>query len=163
MRRYLCLLLVIWGLLGSVGVLGRIRDLRFYAYTSLASPILIVYTDSEGQQNMALRAQVSLGFEDGSRANFEFNKALYNKIVSQERSFNRHIVTLPYFAAIALLVDAGSSPQMRASILRYGFCRNGRMARYLNVKNEVRDIQVSFRSEGIPQKVPAALTLNCGV
>ena len=161
MKKSLCLLLILWGLLGSIGVLGRMRELRFYAYASLASPILIVYSDSEGLQNMALRANLELMFDDGSAQSFEFNKELYHKIVSHEPFYIRHIVTLPYFAAVTLLIDAGSSPEMRESILRYGFCGEGRMREYLGVKKRPSRLKISFRSEKVKQRLPEPFELSC--
>ena len=67
MKKSLCLLLILWGLLGSIGVLGRMRELRFYAYSyaSLASPILIVYSDSEELQKIVLFANLEQMFDYG--------------------------------------------------------------------------------------------------
>ena len=154
-------LLVAWGLLGTLGVLGRARTLRLLAHASLASPILVVYTDREGQRNMQLRANLELSYKDGKKESFTFDKTLYAKLsAAVGHPLNRHLITLPYIAAVSLLIDKESNPEMRRSILHQGFCNRGPMTEYLQIKREVQALSVSFDSI-VPQPIPPTLELSC--
>lgn len=149
------------GMMGTIGICTGWSTLRMIGQGSLASPVLVVYSELSGYKVMSLRPHVSLELEDGTTRGFVLDRDSYNFIAQQENPFNRHVFVLGYVAALQLLINRDDNPQLRESILKHGFCNGGPLTHYLHIGPHVRRFTVRIDGEAPDEKIVRSLTLEC--
>ncbi len=149
------------GLMGTIGICTGWSTLRMVGQGSLASPVLVVYSELSGYKVMSLRPRVSLELADGTSRSFILNRDSYNYIAQQENPFNRHVFVLGYVAALQLLINRDVDARLRESILKNGFCNGGPLTHYLHIEPAVRRFTVQIEGEAPDEKIVRTLTLEC--
>ena len=152
---------VLLGLMGTIGICTGWSTLRMIGQGSLASPVLVVYSELSGYRLMSLRPHVTLELDDGSTRHFVLNRESYNYIAQQENPFNRHLFVLGYVAGLQLLINRDDDPKLRESILKHGFCNHGPLTKYLHIQPPVRRFMVEIEGEAPDDKIVRKLVLEC--
>ncbi len=152
---------VLIGMMGTIGIFTGWSTLRMIGQGSLASPVLVVYSELGGYKLMSLRPHVTLELEDGTTRSFILNRDSYNYIAQQENPFNRHLFVLGYVAALQLLINQDDDPKLRAAILTQGFCHRGPLTQYLHIEVPVRRFSVKIEGEAPDERIVRELSLEC--
>lgn len=121
-------------LLGHLGFEGVSRALKGVGMASMASPLPIVFSDVRGFETFAATFWVTAYFSDGSFRRVEVTPKLYSKL---KGPYNRRNV---YGAAISY--GPRLPEDVWKSILSYGVCREGPLAKLFNETAQISDSPV---------------------
>lgn len=159
----ICLLTGI-GLLGTVAIAIGSPAMERFAHASLLSPVLIVYSErGEQARYRIMSSRFALKLRDASNATHSvvLDRKAYNEMVATFNPLSRHIITLPYFASMVLHADPSKDIPIRSSVLRHGFCGEGRMSKALGISSPVTEISIEMISNEQQLEPPQALVVPC--
>ena len=159
----ICMLTVL-GLLGTIALAVGSPTLERFAHASLASPVLIVYSERGEQARyriMSSRFSLKLTDTSGTTRSVILDRKAYNKMVAHFNPLSRHIVTLPYFASLVLHADPTIDVELRSTVLQYGFCGTGPMSHAMGIDLPITEISVEMVSNERQLEPPSALIIAC--
>lgn len=153
-------LLIGLGLLSTVGILAGSRTVRLFGIASLASPLLVVYSEVGGYKLMELETWLELTDAEGTVHKIRWDRSRYNEVARQENPFNRHLIILGYASAVNLMLDPRSAPA-REQYLRQGLCGDGPLRRYLRLPHPLTEVRVTVHGEYPADKVLGDFHFRC--
>lgn len=160
-ERLAAVLLLLLGLLSTIGIIFGSRTLRLLGIASLASPLLVVYSELGGYRLMEIRPRLLIVDVDGKSYDFVWDREQYNAVAQQENPFNRHIIILGYTSAINLMLDPKRERTRRQAYLAHGLCENGPLSKYLKIDRPVREVQVLIDDDIPPDRIMKELRFQC--
>lgn len=142
-----------------LGFILKINPLRKLGLASLASPLMIVYSELDGEKSMRYKYDLEISLKNNSKENIHLDKYKYLELSKAENIFNRHILIIPYMAATFMLYESEKSLVLRNRILKFGLCNNGPYSKYLGLKNDVLNTRITITNS--KQALVNELKLTC--
>ncbi len=160
-KRAVYSLLTFLTLSSPIGHFFHSAHLTKVGLATLASPLMIVYSELSNTQVMKFEYLITVTNEDKTSEKIILNKKLYNEIASKENRFNRHIMILPYMTGTFLIAGDKSNLSKREKALQYGLCHNGPYAKYLNLRAKIDSVNIKIFTNNTKEEIFNEYTLHC--
>jgi hypothetical protein len=130
------------GLLSLVGFALDLPSVRGLGFATAASPLPFVFSKFRGVENFAADFDITVTQRSGETHSFRMDQEAYAKL---QGPYNRRN---PYGAVIAYgpMLTQPKEVAMRESVLRYGACNHGPLARELGLEGAVARLTIRFHS-----------------
>ena len=155
--RVLCYLLILVGLLQTIGLLCKNnRTLRILGFATASSPLPEVFGKMQGHEPMAYFYKVDLIGIDGKVVTLPFKRKEISTLLSHSPGhLNRFS---PYFFAInwGPVLDK----RIRDHLMIHGFCTGGPVAVLLGMNEPVKRVSVTLTPRS-PHEEPKYFEVTC--
>jgi hypothetical protein len=151
------------GLLQAVGWAGEFSGLRFFSalrgvgLMSVASPLPFVFSSFRRVETFAAVFEVELERADATRVRYEITPELYSRL---DGPYNRRNTYGAVFSYGPALTEPGER-HLVESVLRYGLCQGGPLARRFGETAPVVKVRAEVRSKTRGGAEPFRLELAC--
>lgn len=135
--------LIAIGLLQAIGWATGLDALRGIGAMSAASPLPFVFSSFRGVETFAADFEIELVSESGARTRHVITPALYSKLDGPYNRRNTYGAVLAYGPAL----DAPDERHWVGSVLSYGLCGQGPLARRFGASEPIVLVNVEVRSK----------------
>lgn len=135
--------LIAVGLLQAIGWATGQDALRGIGAMSAASPLPFVFSSFRGVETFAADFEIELESESGTRTRHVITPELYSKLDGPYNRRNTYGAVLAYGPAL----DAPDERRWVDSVLKYGLCGQGPLARRFGENEPVVAVRVEVRSK----------------
>jgi hypothetical protein len=146
-------LLILTGLLQCIGYIIQSKTIKGIGAATAASPLPIVFTEVKGVETFASAFILELETSTGEAKKINITPEIYSGL---NGPYNRRNVYGAAFAYGPVLPD-----EIWRSVLEYGFCKGGTLARELGLNNDPLSVKVHIISKTKEQNRSWFLNINC--
>jgi len=136
-------LILLLGLLGTIGHVSNNTSLKGIAFTTVASPLPLVFSHYNSIETFSTKFDLNVTLNDDTNIIMKLDNNLYGKLKGPYNLRNAYGVIFshgPFF-------DNRQSILLRQSVLRHGICNGGQLARDFGFDDHVKSIDISIRSK----------------
>ena len=149
--------LVALGLLQAIGWAAGLDTLRGIGAMSAASPLPFVFSSFRGVETFAADFEIELVRESGTRTRHVITPELYSKLDGPYNRRNTYGAVLAYGPAL----DGPDEQRWVRSVLEYGLCGEGPLARRFGEIEPIVAVNVEVRSKTRGGAPPFRRDLPC--
>jgi hypothetical protein len=142
-QNVLCWLVVMVGLIASLGYMTRAERIRGFGQLTVASPLPLVFSAFRGIETFALRFEVETLSAAGVRTRMEITPAVYSRFHAPYNLRNVYGAVLSYGPGFREPKEL----KLLDSVLKHGFCDSGPLARDFGVPEPVEQVTVRASSK----------------
>ncbi len=136
-KKFIYTLLVLVGLLQSIGFIIKSKEVRGLGMASASSPLPIVFTEVKGVETFASNFYVSYNTSTGEADTVQITPTIYSQL---NGPYNRRNV---YGAAISYAPVLPDS--LRTSVLQFGLCE-GTLLEELGIPSDAKNVSIIIRT-----------------
>ena len=145
--------LVVLGMLNVVGYVSGVKRLSRIAGATAAATLPIIFVDMRGLEPFPLRADLEVVTVSGARRSEAMTRAVFSRL---RGPFSRR------HAYLRLIAEGPRKRQaFRDSVLRYGFCHDGPLAKEFGIAEPIREATIHLTSTTAGRGDRWDLTVAC--
>jgi sterol desaturase/sphingolipid hydroxylase (fatty acid hydroxylase superfamily) len=132
--------IIIWGTLNSIGFLVHNDSFKNIGFSSVSSPLPLVFTSYNGIETFATRYEVNANFSNGTIWTKNLNSDMNEQIEGPYKRKNVYTVMLSHGA----FFDKSELIELRDQILYYGSCSPGNLVKELGINEKINNFGVKI-------------------